>query len=198
MRDLAGFRAAVRERCRAAGRTQQQLARAVGLHPDVLSHKLHQRGALLNAADVVAVVTALADWGTVGSAAEARGLLALMGVPERAIPAQAWTTGPLSALPSGPPSAVPDPGAAAAVPGEGAAAAGPGAGAVATAAGGRLAPVPLPVPLTPLVGRASEVTAVTAAVPGCRLLTLTGTGGTGKTRVALAAAAGLAGWWIFR
>ena len=67
VQDLAGFRAAVRERCRAAGRTQQQLARAIGLHPNVLSHKLHQRGALLNAADVAAIVTALADWGTVGS-----------------------------------------------------------------------------------------------------------------------------------
>ncbi len=68
----------------------------------MLSHKLHQRGALLNAADVAAIVTALADWGTIGSAAEARALLALAGVPERAIPAQAWTSGPLGALPRGP------------------------------------------------------------------------------------------------
>jgi hypothetical protein len=102
LQDLAGFRAAVRERCRAAGRTQQQLARAVGLHPNVLSHKLHQRGALLNAADATAIVTVLADWGAVGSVDEARGLLALMGVPERTIPAQAWTSGPLGALPRGP------------------------------------------------------------------------------------------------
>ena len=48
------------------------------------------------------------------------------------------------------------------------------------------------MPLTPLVGRAAEVTAVTAAVPGCRLVTLTRAGGTGKTRVALQAAAELA------
>ena len=52
--------------------------------------------------------------------------------------------------------------------------------------------MPLPVPLTPLVGRTAEVAAVTTAVPGCRLVTLTGTGGTGKTRVALQAAAELA------
>ena len=57
----------------------------------------------------------------------------------------------------------------------------------------RLAPAPLPVPLTPLVGRTAQVAAVTSAVPGCRLVTLTGTGGTGKTRVALQAAAELAG-----
>ena len=183
MQDLAGFRAEVRERCRAAGRTQQQLARAVGLHPNVLSHKLHQRGALLNAADVTAIVTTLAGWGTVGSAAEARGLLALMGVPEHAIPVQAWTTGPLGALPDDPPAAAPTvrAGEATAEP------------ALATKPPGRrLAPDPLPVPLTPLVGRSAEVAAVTAAVPGSRLVTLTGTGGTGKTRVALQAAAELA------
>jgi hypothetical protein len=31
--DLDGFREAVRERRRTAGRTQRQLARAIGLHP---------------------------------------------------------------------------------------------------------------------------------------------------------------------
>jgi len=49
------------------------------------------------------------------------------------------------------------------------------------------------VPLTPLVGRTAQVAAVITAVPGCRLVTLTGTGGTGKTRVALQAATELAG-----
>jgi predicted ATPase len=186
VQDLAGFRAAVRERCRAAGRTQQQLARAVGLHPSVLSHKLHRRGALLNAADVAGIVTALADWGTVGSAGEARALLALMAVPERAIPAQAWTSGPLGALPR-------DPAPAAGLADRARAAAAPDPAPAANPSAARLAPARLPVPLTPLVGRAAEVAAVTAAVPGCRLVTLTGTGGTGKTRVALQAAAELAG-----
>lgn len=48
----------------------------------------------------------------------------------------------------------------------------------------------LPVPLTPLVGRQLEVTAVTALLldSEVRLLTLTGPGGTGKTRLAVAAA----------
>jgi predicted ATPase/DNA-binding SARP family transcriptional activator len=50
----------------------------------------------------------------------------------------------------------------------------------------------LPVRLTPLVGREAELGAVTRALAGCRLLTLTGPGGTGKTRLALAAAAALA------
>jgi predicted ATPase len=206
MQDVADFRAAVRERCRTTGRTQQQLARAVGLHPSVLSHKLHQRGALLTAADVTAIVTVLADWGAVVSAAEARALLALAAVPERAVPAKAWTDGPLATLPDGPAAAAAPAGGYSASGGVGGAepagrVAGPVPGAAlapgpwpaASPGGSRLAPPPLPLPLTPLVGREREVAAVTATVPGCRLVTLTGTGGTGKTRIALQAAAELAG-----
>jgi predicted ATPase/DNA-binding SARP family transcriptional activator len=49
---------------------------------------------------------------------------------------------------------------------------------------------PLPVPPTPLVGRRLELAAVGALFrdEGARLVTLTGPGGTGKTRLALAAA----------
>ena len=50
----------------------------------------------------------------------------------------------------------------------------------------------LPVRLTPLVGRTVELAAITSAAAQSRLLTLTGPGGTGKTRLALAAAAALA------
>jgi class 3 adenylate cyclase len=55
------------------------------------------------------------------------------------------------------------------------------------------APSRLPVPLTALVGRDGELGQVCAALagPGVRLVTLTGTGGVGKTRLALAAAASL-------
>ena len=51
----------------------------------------------------------------------------------------------------------------------------------------------LPIPLTRLVGREDELAAVEKALAGTRLLTLTGTGGVGKTRLSLAAAADLAG-----
>ena len=50
----------------------------------------------------------------------------------------------------------------------------------------------LPFALTRLVGRDEELAAIEKALAGTRLLTLTGTGGVGKTRLALAAAAGSA------
>jgi predicted ATPase/DNA-binding SARP family transcriptional activator len=52
---------------------------------------------------------------------------------------------------------------------------------------------PLPVPPTPLVGRRLELAAVSALFrdEGARLVTLTGPGGTGKTRLALAVAQAL-------
>jgi predicted ATPase/class 3 adenylate cyclase len=55
------------------------------------------------------------------------------------------------------------------------------------------APSRLPVPTTTLVGRERDLEQVCAALtrPGMRLVTLTGTGGVGKTRLSLAAAASL-------
>jgi predicted ATPase/DNA-binding SARP family transcriptional activator len=51
----------------------------------------------------------------------------------------------------------------------------------------------LPAPLTGLVGRAAAVAGVRARLASARLVTLTGPGGVGKTRLAIEAAAQLAG-----
>ncbi|HEX6519317.1 MAG TPA: BTAD domain-containing putative transcriptional regulator [Streptosporangiaceae bacterium] len=52
---------------------------------------------------------------------------------------------------------------------------------------------PLPMRLSPLVGRDTELRDLLRAIEDSRLLTLTGPGGTGKTRLALAAAAAMTG-----
>jgi transcriptional regulator with XRE-family HTH domain len=51
-------------------------------------------------------------------------------------------------------------------------------------------PIPLPKPATPFVGRDEELAQISErlADPNCRLLTLVGPGGMGKTRLAIAAA----------
>ena len=103
MRDVVAFRQALRERLRVVGRTQQQLARAIGLHPHVLSHKLHERdAAALTTPEVVSIVVTMAGWGGIGSKADALALLALMALPPEAIPAESWAAKPLARLPDGP------------------------------------------------------------------------------------------------
>ena len=60
----------------------------------------------------------------------------------------------------------------------------------------------LPVQLTPLVGRSGEIAEVCALLTGDRLVTLTGSAGVGKTRLALAVAAEMLDrypggvWWV--
>lgn len=71
-----------------------------------------------------------------------------------------------------------------------------GAGADGTGPGGPVVPQRvLPVPLTSFVGRAAEVAELGAAVESHRLVTATGPGGVGKTRLAAAVAAAQADRW---
>src|SRR6185437_74350 len=53
-------------------------------------------------------------------------------------------------------------------------------------------PASIPVPLTPFVGRAAELAALTGALAEHRLVTAVGLGGIGKTRLALAVAGEMA------
>ncbi len=64
-----------------------------------------------------------------------------------------------------------------------------------------LHPNNLPVQLTPLVGRAGDLDELTALLGTSRLVTLTGAGGSGKTRLAMQLAADVADrhsgvWWV--
>jgi predicted ATPase len=198
MQDLRGFREAVRDHRRAVGRTQQQLARSIGLHPDVLSHKLNgSDNSLLTTPDVIAIASALAGWGALVTRADVRVLLDLMEIPPHAIPAASWAAPPLAALRPGetlrsgetanggrqpPPGTGRD-----RHPWPGTAPAGPGAQRP------RLTAAALPAPATALIGRERERADVAAALVSSRLVTLTGAGGTGKTRLALQVARDAAG-----
>lgn len=61
------------------------------------------------------------------------------------------------------------------------------------------APASAPTPLTTLVGRSAELRRLATMVAECRIVTLVGTGGVGKTRLAQECAARVVGssvWWV--
>ncbi len=180
MADLGRFRERVRAARRCAGRTQQQLAREIGLHPHVLSHKLNgSPGAVLNTREALAIVATLAEWGGITARRDAAELLDLAGVAPGIVASQAWDRPPLSHLDAAPADPPADPSAGAA--------ADPSASALwwIDDTVPRLRPAPLPEPITSLVGREEEVEATLDLLRRSRLVTLLGAGGTGKTRVAV-------------
>src|SRR5207245_3666885 len=79
------------------GKTQQDLAKVLGLNPQVLSHKLHGvRNARLTHREVKAIVTTLVQWGAMSKQAEARDLLELRECPD--FPPAQWDEPPLNRL----------------------------------------------------------------------------------------------------
>ena len=174
MRDLHRFREVVRTRRRWVGRSQRQLATALGLHPDVLSHKLNGHGqAMLTRPEVLGIVTTLADWGALPDDADVEELLAAAGIPGRlngTASSPMWDAGRVVA-------GVPAIGWPAAAANQ--------ATIFAATEAAPLRLARLPAARNSLIGRQPERREVAAALTVSRLVTLTGVGGTGKTRLAV-------------
>src|ERR1700730_6712173 len=106
--DPRAFRVALEGYRRPSGHSQQELARALGLHPNVLSHKLHgSDGAALRHDEVRGIVRTLAGWHAFQSRTQVIELLDLMGLGPNQFSAAEWAAPPLLELEasSGPGSA---------------------------------------------------------------------------------------------
>ena len=165
--NLDRFREKVAAARRRTGRLQRELADALGIDAQVLSRKLHSaKQTFPTHAEVKQIIKTLAAWDAITTQVEAIELLSLMGLKVESFSDQEWNAAPLNRLesashPSTPSAASPRP-----VP---------------------YACAPLPAPSTSLIGRESHVQMLLDRLrqPSVRLLTLLGTGGVGKTRLAL-------------
>lgn len=164
---LAEFRTSVQAYRRKTGHTQQQLGEAIGLHPNVLSHKLNGKGRFtLTREDVKKIVKTLAAWAALTTQHEAFELLGLVGVPATCFTVEEWRRPPLNHLQPEPPTTPSTRRAESQV-------------------------WSLPTPISPLIGREQESKLVRNLLENARLVTLTGPGGIGKTRLALRVATDL-------
>ena len=165
----AHFGHRVREYLRIVGYSQQDLARALALHPAVLSRKLHGTGdAYVTQQEIKRIITLLAEWRALSTRNEVLSLLELAYMSSRSFSEEEWTSPPLSEL---------DPDAA------------PAASPASTLppSSASFSPGVLPSPMTRLIGRHWEVQRLTQLLrhDEVRLVTLVGPGGSGKTRLAL-------------
>ncbi len=159
------FREKVSAARRQAGHQQKELADALSIDPRVLSRKLHgAKQAFLNHAEIKLIIQTLAAWDAISTQAQAAELLALMGLKIEVFSDQEWSAPPLNRLESSPRVSK------------------PGALSLILAAGSSL-----PVSSTSLIGRDHDIHLLLDLLrqPSVRLLTLRGTGGVGKTRLAL-------------
>jgi predicted ATPase len=163
------FRKEVVTALRLAGRLQRELAHAVGINPQVLSRKLHGvKQAFPTHREVMHIIKTLAAWDAITSQLDAIKLLAAMGLKTDSFSNEEWSSPPLNRLEPVPHNNTPN----TTLP---------------------HSPLPtafissLPTPCTPLLGREQHVQMLLKHLqqPHIRLLTLLGTGGVGKTRLAL-------------
>jgi predicted ATPase len=170
------FRKKVRDYRKQAGHTQNELAANLALHPVVLSNKLNgTNDAYLTNPEIKQIVLVLAGWQALTTAAEASELLTLGGLSAASFSPTEWQTAPLNELeqaggfPGGP------------LPPE----------TAKVSVVGLPAPEPpassLPMQDSALVGRKNQLANLQKLLrqDGVRLVTLTGPGGIGKSRLAL-------------
>jgi predicted ATPase/transcriptional regulator with XRE-family HTH domain len=164
------FREKVTDARRQAGWLQKELAGALGINSNVLSRKLHgAKQTFLTHEEVKQVIKTLASWDAISTQVEAIELLALMGLRRESFSDREWNAAPLNRLEPAPQSIPAD---------------------LATSLATISAYAHVPVASTSLIGREALVQALLDRIrqPAVRLLTLFGTGGVGKTRLALKAA----------
>jgi predicted ATPase len=172
------FREKITSLRRQAGRQQQELARSLGLAPHVLSRKLHGLDqAHLTHDEVKLIILTLASWHAIATQDEAIELLALMNLKRESFAPEEWRAVPLNHLTPSNHRLAP---------------------ALSQGSSGR--PVSagrsgIPTPLTSFIGRDWALKALRQLLQqeNVRLVTLLGTGGVGKTRLALALASLMSG-----
>lgn len=165
----AHFGNRVRDYLRVVGYSQQDLARALGLHPVVLSRKLRgTANAYLTQQEIKRIITLLAEWRALSTRNEVLSLLELANMTSRSLSEEEWNTPPLSELdqdtaPVASHDSTPPPSSVS------------------------LSPAAWPSPMTRLIGRQWEIQRLTQLLSSdeVRLVTLVGPGGSGKTRLAL-------------
>jgi len=172
--DVAAFGDRVQKYLRVSGYTQKQLAGALGLHPKVLSRKLHgNEDARLTQIEVRRIITTMASWQAIATQDEVIQLLELAQMQPSSFSVDEWQSPPLSQLAAK--SAQPP----------------PSSDFLHEKLALRHNP---PAPLTRLIGREWAVERLRRLLgrDEVRLVTLVGPGGSGKTRLAIYAAGALA------
>jgi predicted ATPase len=171
--DGNAFSEQVQAYLRASGHSQQHLADTLGLHPGVLNRKLRGKGnAYLTQMEIKRIILTLAQWQAITEQREALCLLDLAHLKQNNFSAEEWKTSPLVLLETEAPAASSN-GHAHARP------------AAITHN--------LPAPVTRLIGREQCVTCLEQLLvqDAIREVTITGVGGSGKTRLALHVASDL-------
>lgn len=183
--NLETFRDKVKNYRRPTSHSQNELAAGLSLHPAVLSNKLNGvHNAYLTNPEIKQIVLILARWQAITRQSEAVELLQLMNLKFSSFSQNEWNSPPLSLLDN---DYNPDLKTLS-----------PLAYSTATINHN------LPAQVTPLVGRAAQVSTLKNMLQevNVRLVTLNGAGGIGKSRLALRVASELVNdfeygaWWI--